>query len=77
MERIPTVSHRRKRQILMLCVASFFAYVLLNLLAMLLYPGGTDAARDVVGYSFFENFSSDLGTVRTYGGQAKTSSTPG
>jgi hypothetical membrane protein len=41
---------------------------------MLLYPGGTDADWDVEGYSFFENFFSDLGMARTYAGQANTPS---
>jgi hypothetical protein len=65
----PLVSHRRKRQILMLCLGSFVVYALFNLLAMLLYPGGTSSDTDVKVYLFFENFFSDLGMVRTYGGQ--------
>ena len=66
------VSHGRKRQILILCVASFVVYVFFNLLAMFFYPGGTSSDRDAEGYLFFENFFSDLGMVRTYGGQPKT-----
>lgn len=58
----------------MLCVACFLVYACFNLLAMLLYPGGTDADWDVEGYLFFENFFSDLGMVRTYDGQTNTSS---
>jgi hypothetical protein len=60
-------SHRRKRAILKTCVVSFIVYAVSNLLAMLLYPGGTSFDKDVKGYLFFENFFSDLGMVRTYG----------
>jgi MFS family permease len=66
------VSHRRKRTILKTSVVSFIVYAVLNLLAMLLYPGGTSLHKDVKGYLFFENFFSDLGMVRTYGGQPNT-----
>ena len=65
-------SHRRKRQILILCVASFAAYAFFNLLAMFLYPGGTSSDKEAKGYLFFENFFSDLGMVQTYGGQPNT-----
>lgn len=68
------ISRRRKRQILILCMASFVVYALFNLLAMVLYPGGTSSDKDAKGYLFFENFFSDLGMVRTYGGQPKMSS---
>ena len=66
------ISHRRKRRILILCMASFVVYAFINLLAMLLYPGGTASDKDVKGYLFFESFFSDLGMVRTYGGQSNT-----
>jgi hypothetical protein len=54
-----------------MCAASFAVYAFFNLLAMLLYPGGTSSDKDVKGYLFFENFFSDLGMVRTYNGQPK------
>jgi hypothetical protein len=38
---------------------------------MVLYPGGTLADQDAAGYSFLENFFSDLGMARTYAGEAK------
>jgi hypothetical protein len=66
------VSHRWKRRTLILCVASFVVYAFLNVLAMLLYPGGTSSDKDVKGYLLFENFFSDLGMVQTYGGQPNT-----
>ena len=65
-------SRRRKGQILILCVVSFIVYALFNLLAMFLYPGGTSLDKGARGYSFFENFFSDLGMVRTYDGEPKT-----
>jgi MFS family permease len=68
------VSDRRKRAILKACLVSFIIYAVFNLLAMLLYPGGTSFDKDAKGYLFCENFFSDLGMVRTYGGQPKTSS---
>jgi hypothetical protein len=65
-------AHRRKRRILILCAASFIVYAVLNLLAMIVYPGGTSSSQDASSYLFFENYFSDLGMVRTYGGQPKT-----
>ena len=35
---------------------------------MFLYPGGTSTDKDTQGYSFFENFFSDLGMFNTYNG---------
>jgi hypothetical protein len=68
------VSHRRKRGVLLVCMASFVVYALFNLLAMLIYPGGTSSDQDLKGYRFFENFFSDLGMVQTYAGQPNTAS---
>lgn len=64
-------SHRWKRGILIFCLACFAVYALFNPLAMLLYPGGTSTDQDAEGYSFLKNFFSDLGMVRTYGGEPK------
>jgi hypothetical protein len=66
------VSHRWKRGILTFCLACFAVYAFLNPLAMLLYPGGTSTDQEAEGYSFLENFFSDLGMVHTYGGEPKT-----
>ena len=61
-----------QRKLLILCLIGFAMYGILNLLAMVFYPGGTssDAARR--GYSFLDNFFSDLGMVRTYSGAPNT-----
>ena len=49
-----------RRQTLILCVASSVVYAFFNLLAMVLYPGGTSSDKDVEGYRFFENFFSEV-----------------
>ena len=60
----------RKERILSACIVGFVIYALFNILAMVYYPGGISIDNDRVGYSFFENFFSDLGMVRTYSGES-------
>lgn len=67
-----TVSSKWKERILLICMEGFAIYALFNILAMIYYPGGTSVYKERVGYSFFENFFSDLGMVRTYSGEPKT-----
>jgi hypothetical protein len=67
-----TVSSKLKERILRGCIVGFALYALFNILAMVLYPGGTSIVSDRVGYSFFENFFSDLGMARTYSGEPNT-----
>jgi len=45
------------------------ASVALAGIAMLLYPGGTLHDPSTTGYSFFQNFLSDLGGTVAWGGQ--------
>jgi hypothetical protein len=45
-------------------------FVVLTLVAMLLYPGGTVADPAAVRYLFFRNFFSDLGRTEAIDGQA-------
>jgi hypothetical membrane protein len=66
------LSHAVKQKLLILCLVGFALYGILNVLAMLFYPGGTLSDAEAKGYSFLENFFSDLGMVRTYSGQPKT-----
>jgi len=47
-------------------------FVLLTVIAMLAYPGGTYTDPATRGYSFFENFFSELGLLRTHTGGSKT-----
>ena len=44
-------------------------FVLSTAVAMALYPGGTYLNKTTLGYSFFSNFLSDLGTVVAWGGE--------
>jgi hypothetical protein len=64
-----TISSKWKERILLGCIVGFVIYALFNILAMVFYPGGTSIDSDRVGYSFFENFFSDLGMARTYSGE--------
>lgn len=43
-------------------------FVILTVLGMALYPGGTVTAPDSPGYSFFRNFFSDLGMLHAHNG---------
>ena len=64
-----TISSKQKERILLGCIVGFVFYALFNLLAMVFFPGGTSMDKDRIGYSFFENFFSDLGMSRTYSGE--------
>jgi len=44
-------------------------FVILNIIAMLSYPGGTFLDDATVGYSFTRNFLSDLGRTLSYPGE--------
>ena len=66
------VSRRWKRRTLVFCLACLAVHALFDPLAMVLYPGGTLIDEDAEGYSFFENFYSDLGMAQTYGGEPNT-----
>lgn len=47
-------------------------FVLLTVIAMFTYPGGTYTDGTTVGYNFFHNFFSDLGRVTAPNGQSNT-----
>jgi len=49
-------------------------FVVLTLIAMVFYPGGTHADPTTKGYSFFRNFFSDLGLTETISGDPKFAS---
>ena len=66
------MSREAKRKLLILCLVGFALYGILNVLAMIFYPGGTSHDAGKTGYSFVENFFSDLGMVRTYMGRPNT-----
>ncbi|MBL51169.1 MAG: hypothetical protein CMG57_04345 [Candidatus Marinimicrobia bacterium] len=45
------------------------AFIILQILGMVFYPGGTIHNNTTVGYSFTENFFSDMGTHTAYNGE--------
>ena len=47
---------------------TIIAFIIFNVLAMLTYPGGTLHAPSTTGYSFFNNFLSDLGRFNCWDG---------
>ena len=49
---------------------TIIGFVLLNILAMFIYPGGTLHNAETVGYSFFNNFLSDLGRFLSWSANA-------
>jgi hypothetical protein len=53
-------------------IVSFVLFGVLTMVAMLYYPGGTITDATTLGYSFFNNFFSDLGLTETYAGQPNT-----
>lgn len=59
---------------LILVMAACFLFPVLTILAMLFYPGGTRANPHTQGYSFFENFFSELGLTQSYAGGPQTAS---
>jgi len=66
------ISLKMQKYLLILCLIGFSTYSILNVLAMIFYPGGTSSNAEKTGYSFLENFFSDLGMVRTYAGETNT-----
>ncbi len=55
-------------------VATCLVFIVCTIAAMLFYPGGTVADPTTKGYSFTQNFFSDLGRTATQSGQANTAS---
>ena len=51
-------------------------FVALTIIAMLIYPGGTKFDPDAPGYTFFQNFFSELGFTVTSGGVANPIAAP-
>ena len=58
----PIISLLNKNYILVLLPRIVLViFILLQILGMILYPGGTIHNPDTLGYSFTENFFSDMG----------------
>jgi hypothetical protein len=59
-----------KKKALQTALAGCIGFVLLTLVAMLAYPGGTVTDHSTQGYRFSENFFSDLGRILARNGQS-------
>lgn len=60
-----------KRNNYLLLLYANISFIAFTALAMLFYPGGKFHNHNSIGYSFIENFFSDLGRWRTYSGDTK------
>jgi hypothetical protein len=63
-----------RKDVFNLIIVGCAAFVVLTVIAMLVYPGGTFSDPAKQGYSFFENFFSELGFLRTHAGEPNTAS---
>jgi hypothetical protein len=61
-----------RRRALSWVAAGCVQFVILTVVAMCFYPGGTTADPTTQGYSFFTNFLSELGLTRTHSGESNT-----
>ncbi len=55
-----------KKQIFPVIVIGTLQFVILTIIAMMFYTGGTRIDKTTEGYNFFTNFLSDLGRTTTY-----------
>jgi hypothetical protein len=60
-----------RERIYFLTMMGCIQFVVLTLIAMVFYPGGTHRDPTTKGYSFFRNFFSDLGLTETISGDPK------
>ena len=60
-----------ERSVYFVILAGCGVFILLTFIAMLFYPGGSYSDPATTGYSFFENFFSELGLARTHLGGPK------
>jgi hypothetical protein len=58
-----------KQKVFLFEILGCIIYVVLIFLAMLFYPGGTPTNPDTQGYSFWENWLSDLGLIKSHSGE--------
>ena len=65
-----------RRWAFILGMAGCAQFIVLTVVAMFFYPGGTKANPETTGYSFWSNFFSDLGRTATYAGDSNSVSSP-
>jgi hypothetical protein len=61
-----------RRHLFTVVVVGCILFIALTTIAMFFYPGGTATDATTRGYSFFENFFSDLGRTESRTGEANT-----
>lgn len=64
----------RRQLVIKFAMGSIVLFLLLTLIAMFTYPGGTKTHPETEGYTFFYNYFSDLGLYRTFSGEPKWAS---
>ena len=65
-------SRFRRQTAFQVSMAVCVIFVVLTAVAMLLYPGGTKTDHSTPGYSFFQNFFSDLGLTKAWSGESNS-----
>jgi hypothetical membrane protein len=60
-----------RERVYFLAMVGCIQFVVLTVIAMVFYPGGTHGDPTTKGYSFFRNFFSDLGLTETFSGDPK------
>ncbi len=66
----PIIQFFRNRFLLVLIPRIMVAiFIILQIIGMMVYPGGTIHDKTTVGYSFSNNFFSDLGIYTAYNGE--------
>ena len=63
-----------QQKIGMICIVCYIGFYCCILIAMLLYPGGTNADPSTIGFTFWDNFVSDLITQNARSGANNTAS---
>lgn len=69
---MPTLSPSWSKTAFQIVIAACLTFVVVSVLAMLTYAGGTNADPANPGYAFFTNFFSDLGRTIAYNNQPNT-----
>jgi hypothetical membrane protein len=61
-----------RSRLFLLAMAGCVQFLLLSTVAMFFYPGGTYSDEDTTGYTFAQNFFSDLGRTAAHNGDSNT-----